>query len=129
MTEEDWKKAEEQCSLFTTCILEIDGFRVSISEERYKNKILILVYVDGYIKGKWLGTLNEEIQEQKFYNHKSRYLHRRKWQEFMRKNKSMFNGKNPKERVVYVESSFPSFLSLKRQYKKRFGNNIKLLES
>ncbi len=54
MTNEDWQCVKDNVGLFRTVALRCDGYNVDLCEERMGNKIVIAIYVDGYMKGKWL---------------------------------------------------------------------------
>jgi hypothetical protein len=62
MTKEEWKQAEAALkSLYYPVILKADGFEVTLILERvgaYKN--MIMVYIGGQFKGKWLSEDCEE---------------------------------------------------------------------
>ena len=61
-----WKIAKERCTLFSSCNLECDGYKISLKEGRSKNRILIGIYVNGWCKGEWFSKENENCPEIKF---------------------------------------------------------------
>ena len=62
MTKEDWKKAEEALkSFYQPVSINADGYAVTLILERvgpYKN--MIMVYISGQFKGKWIAEDCEE---------------------------------------------------------------------
>ena len=46
--------------------LMCDGFKVTLNEYRYKNSIRIVIYVDGWSRGKWLQP-GSKFPESKFF--------------------------------------------------------------
>lgn len=54
MTDSDWQYVRANVGLFRTVTLMCDGYKVQISEARSGNKIIITVYVNGFMRGKWL---------------------------------------------------------------------------
>lgn len=74
MTKEEWKQAEEILeSLYYPVNLKADGFDVTLILERvgtYKN--MIMVYIGGQFKGKWMSEDCEE--RRRFFQKKVRSL-------------------------------------------------------
>ena len=86
--------------------LRCDGHEVSAIVMTDKMKLIIQVYIDGFIKGEWL--LHEHEIGVKFYEKKTKYLSTKKEREEARKN--MNNKRFGKE--------FQAFF--KRQYEAKF---------
>jgi hypothetical protein len=105
----DYLKA--QCTLFTRAKLLIDGYKILIGEIRIKNKIIIEVYVNGWIKGEWMSDKCEEGR--KFHHHSLKQLHSAK---FMRECHKGLNKKQIKDfgiKQVYYPLITPYFPSIK----------------
>lgn len=55
MTKEDWENIERKlCYPGAGVNLKVDGYKVTLRVLREKMKMVIAVYVDGYIKAEWL---------------------------------------------------------------------------
>ena len=61
MTKEEWKQAEEKLnSAFGRVDLLVDGYAITIRKEPCdKMRLGLTVYVDGTIKGEWVGHFSE----------------------------------------------------------------------
>lgn len=68
MDKADWDKIKEKLStLFGKAELECDGYKVDLFKEYYnENRLCISVYIDGYMKGKWL---TEDCEERRRFAH------------------------------------------------------------
>lgn len=62
MTKQDWETAKEQCTMYSSANLMCDGCEISLSEGRYKNKILIQIFVNGLFCGAWFVSLLEDVK-------------------------------------------------------------------
>lgn len=62
MNKPDWDKVKEKLStLFGKAELECDGFKIALFKQQYnENRLCIAVYINGYMKGKWLAEDCEE---------------------------------------------------------------------
>lgn len=76
MTKQEWIEAEKLVTLYSALLLDCDGFRLSISETRSKNKIEVIVYVNGFLKGEWISNDCEE--RRRFYQKKKKQMHSQK---------------------------------------------------
>lgn len=56
MTDEQWKQVESRLSRpFGSVKMQIDGYKITVVVEPLKGmKLVLMVYVDGYFRGKWL---------------------------------------------------------------------------
>lgn len=85
ITKEQWEEIEKSLSRpYGGVKLRCDGHDVSAIVMTDKMKLVIEVYVDGFIKGEWL--LNEHEIGVKFYEKKTKYTLRQKEREEARKN-------------------------------------------
>ena len=68
MTKEEWKQAEEKLnSAFGRVDLLVDGYAITIQKEPCdKMRFGLTVYVDGYVKGKWV-VQDCEIRRKFYY--------------------------------------------------------------
>lgn len=77
-TKEQWEEiAKEMNSLFGSVHLKCDGYLLSTKMERDKNnRLYIVVYINGYIRGKWIEVVDDPEQfsdiPKRFYRHSSR---------------------------------------------------------
>ena len=131
MTKDDWKVAKERCTLFSSCELECDGYKISLKEGRSKNRILIGIYVNGWCKGEWFSKENENCPEIKFYPLKETFLYKKKdREEFLKMGKKYKNPmwiESAKKRYVYGDMTAASFEQIKTHLIKTC-KSIKLLD-
>lgn len=68
MNKADWDKVKKKlCTLFGKAELECDGYKVELIKGYYKeNRLCIFVYINGYMKGKWL---TEDCEERRRFAH------------------------------------------------------------
>jgi len=123
MEQADWDALKEQmASPWGYMKLKCDGFEISLSQEtdRAKKSWSTVVYVDGYLKGVWLGCdhkTGEPVHEEtrRFYRKVTRALHNKKDIEAYRK----IYGKRKATEMEAVKFftydwSWKSFSSLKK---------------
>lgn len=108
MTKDDWRKAEERCSLFSSCELLCDGYTIDLKEGRMKNKIVIDIYVNGKFRGEWLDIeLNKP--ESKFFPTKESFIYSKKRRQDWMKLAKKFKGSVITEAEVNKKIAFKSF--------------------
>ena len=68
MTDEQWKQVESRLSRpFGSVKMQIDGYKITVVVEPLKGmKLVLMVYVDGYFRGKWL-TEDCDIRRRFYY--------------------------------------------------------------
>ena len=123
MEQADWDELKEQMdSPYGSMKLKCDDFEVDIVQitEPGKKSWSTTVYVNGYIKGIWLGCDNktgepEHEETRRFYRKVTRSLHTKKDIEFYRK----MRGKREATRLAAIKFytydwSWKSFSSLKK---------------
>lgn len=74
ISKEQWSEIEVQLSSIMGRVeLMCDGYKISAEVERDKMKLVVSVYVDGYIRGQWM--FNKEGSEipLKFHQEKKRF--------------------------------------------------------
>jgi len=59
MTKQEWIEAEKHLSQFTHLEFMCDEYALTIYEMRYKNRIVISFYVNGWFKGIWYDECEE----------------------------------------------------------------------
>jgi hypothetical protein len=114
MTELEWAKAKKKCTLWSYAILNCDGFKVSLKEDRCGNKIVIQIFVNDYIRGSWFFTKEgeTEAEELKFYPRKQCYVHSKKQRDWYKKltskilKESLKSTLDKHEKVCLAPSSF-----------------------
>jgi hypothetical protein len=85
VSKEQWKEVEKQLSgIFGSVVLRCDGYEVLASVEGIGTlRQGIAVYVNGWIKGEWMGGEAEEAR--KFHRAMKRYLYSEKQRDEARK--------------------------------------------
>ncbi len=79
-TKEQWEEvAEDMNSMFGSAYLKCDGYLLSTRLERDKNnRLYIAVYVNGYLRGKWVEFVDDPEKfsdiPMRFCRHRSRQL-------------------------------------------------------
>lgn len=74
ITPADWARIEESLSgLFGSETLMCDGYKLTIVRKQDRNKLVLMVYVNDYIKGEWLAGDCEE---------RRRFMRRKTWRLF-----------------------------------------------
>ena len=72
MTDEQWKQVESRLSRpFGSVKMQIDGYKITVVVEPLKGmKLVLMVYVDGYFRGKWLTEdcdIRTQMRRQAFF--------------------------------------------------------------
>jgi hypothetical protein len=133
-TKEQWTEIQGQLnSQFTTTYLDCDGYLIAARMVRSKNKLVIQVYVDGYIDGKWIKSVKtiDEFAEvpKRFYRHARKNIWPRKLVKDMEK---LLGKRRCKEEGYYGEryTSFPWFNSAETfiSHLKKHNQSIELLD-
>jgi len=133
-TKEQWIDIERQLnSQFSTTYLECDGYLIAAQMVRDKNKLVIQVYVDGFIRGKWVESVKtiDEFADvpKRFYNHSRKNL----WPHKLIKDMEKILGKRRCKNEGYYDvryTSFPWFNSAKSfiSHLKKHNQSIELLD-
>ncbi|MXS82252.1 hypothetical protein [Nitrosomonas oligotropha] len=135
ITKEQWQKIEKSLSYpYGSVKLRCDGYDVSAFVMTDKMKLVIEVFVDGFIKGEWL--LNEHEIGIKFYEKKTKYTLNKKEREEARKNmnnkrlgidlREMFK-RHYENKYSYINPCWTSAKSFLRHIRKTC-NTIELIE-
>ena len=90
MTKEEWKQAEEKLnSAFSRVDLLVDGYKITVVVEPLKGmKLVLMVYVDGYFRGKWL-TEDCDIRRRFYYCSKRSLLTTKEKKRLQREKKAI----------------------------------------
>ena len=133
MTATDWEKVENKLSYpFGGVKLRIDGHDINIMVEKEGSKSLkyvLTVYVDGYIKGKWL-TNDCEIRR-KYYCKRTKSLLTKDFRKspvFKRMKKNEQEEWIKKYTYEYYSPYFSSFKTLKAHFTKN-NDSIELVDN
>ncbi len=115
MTKEDWQKLKDWwgCTFYTSFYLECDGHKISLSNEVYKMKVIIALYVDGWVKGEWLKK--DHPIGSKFYPLIRKGLYTSKE---LKANQKVFGKKSEhahQKYYEYVGMNWTSFAAFKKQ--------------
>lgn len=118
MTEQKWKLVEQELNcIFGSVNLECDGYKLYLRVEKAKSlKHVIAVYVNGYIKGKYMSKDSEVGQ--KFYFKSQKYLWSKKQRDRMLKafGKRAYKKNNWDEKYTNYLPYFSSFRTLKKEF-------------
>lgn len=133
LTKEEWARVEKAVSgLYGNAKLKVDGRDVTFARERIgKNRLGVVIYVDGSWEGKWFGEENEEIPEQRYLCPQEKYAYTAKSRAQMKKfsKKKLkewgYGDPNKKVRVFYPYAA--SLTPIRRHYQKTFAS-IELVE-
>ena len=119
MTKEQWKAVEQKVLLYpyTIAKLQADGHVLSLSMQRHKMRLVIVVYVDGKIDFNWL---NEDCEiRQKFFQLRKRSLLTRKDRERLKREKKSIREEITAQATYYSYSPYwTSFTALRRHLEK-----------
>lgn len=100
VSKEQWVEIEAQLSRIMGRVeLVCDGYKITASIERDKMKLVVTVYVDGYIKGEWI--FNKEGSEipLKFHQEKKRFVFGAKYRALLAKqSKSKYFSKDERDK-------------------------------
>jgi len=133
MTRQEWELVDRALSgLWGTARLRVDGREVWLDRALTgKNRLGIVVYVDGVIKTAWCGP-PKEIPEQKYLYPQRRYKYRRKYRRILRKmsrkRRRELGVGDPDERWTCYLPVFPSVRAVRWHYGRTF-ESIELLEA
>lgn len=125
---EDWKKVED--GMLTHPLanprLNVDGRTVRLHNVRDKQRIVIAVYVDGWIKGEWLNP-KKPCPEQAYMRKCEKNLFKKKEREEYAKFAKQFGKREAKKYLpdmtrtyVFFTPYFPSVRAIRLQYEKNF---------
>lgn len=123
MTKEQWKAVEQKVLLYpyTIAKLQADGHVLSLSMQRHKMRLVIVVYVDGKFNFKWL-TEDCEIRR-KFCQRKKRSLLTQKDRERLKREKKSIREKIQEQATYYSYSPYwTSFTALRRHLEQNCVN-------
>lgn len=124
MTKEDWENIERKlCYLGAGVNLKVDGYKVTLRVMREKMKMVIAVYVDGYIKGEWL-TADCDIRRRFYQRRKHSLLTAADKKKLAKKRKSI--QKAVQEQATYY--SFTPYWNSFRSLKCHFIKNNESIE-
>jgi hypothetical protein len=127
MTREDWKAVEDKLRWpGASARLRVDGRAVTLQVGRDKMKMVIMVFVDGFLRGAWLDA-KMPCPEQAFMCRRERYLWDKKARDAVAKYAKRY-GKLEARRVygdmdkkfVCFSSFFPSVPKVRAHYEKTF---------
>lgn len=130
MDKENWKKVEDALSgTYGSADMKVDGFTISFYRVLIsKNRLGIIMCVDGWMKGKWL--IND-CPENKFLRPCKKYLYSKKDREALRKlrkgSKRLKGCLDPDKIYEYKHGIWNSVASIRKYYEKTF-KNIKLIK-
>ena len=90
MTDEQWKQVESRLSRpFGSVKMQIDGYKITVVVELLKGmKLVLMVYVDGYFRGKWL-TEDCDIRRRFYYCSKRSLLTAKEKKRLQREKKAI----------------------------------------
>lgn len=113
LSKEQWAWAEENCTLFSSVKMNVDGkYLLSLTEQRTKNKIVIALYVNGQVKGAWFLCKPDEepAPELKYFPVKEEYMYKRSTREGLR----LMGRKDYDAKFKCSEMCFTSFAQARR---------------
>lgn len=130
MTREDWQIVEDKLFRYplASISLLVDGRTVRLHNVRDKQRIVIAVYIDGWIKGEWLNP-DKECPERAYMRAQPKYVFGKKYRDNLEKLEKKLGKKRAKELGVASDRNakrisywpwFPSVRALKSQYEKTF---------
>lgn len=132
VNDEVWKEMESGFGLFSPIRLKIEDDVITIKEERCKNKIVLAIYINSWLKG------NETEENQKRYWFEARIKHSKTDKEFFKDMAKLCKGEEKKKykklanetyRDSYFHPCFSSFRTLKSAYNKRHNEIYWIKES
>lgn len=128
MTREEWKKVEQLVDAGRSVLLGIEGRIITLRMERIKMKLVVIVYVDGELKGAWCASKSEH-EESRFMYRMQRCVYsakqRKIYAEAVRKlGKRALKGGladiDPNAKRTDLLPWFPSVTKVRTQYEKTF---------
>lgn len=128
MTDEQWKQAERQLSgLYGKVKMQIDGYEITVAVEPMKGmKLVLMVYVDGYFRGKWL-TEDCDIRRRFYYCSKRSLLNAKEKKRLQREKKAVREKIQKEMEYMTFSPYFGSFRTLKSHFLKH-NQSIELCE-
>jgi len=133
MTKEEWQEVEKALGgIYGRAKIKADGFEVVFSRRLVsKNRLAIVTYVDGYMKGVWIDA-GTEYPEQRCLRPASRYMCKPKERASLKKlgkrlRSSLGPAFDPDRKWHYFEVSWHSVAQIRRHYQKTF-QSLELLE-
>lgn len=124
MTKEDWESVERKlCYPGAGVHLKVDGYKVTLRVMTIKMKMVIAVYVDGYIKGEWLAK-DCDIRRKFYQKRKHSLLTAAGKKKLAKERKSV--QKAVKEQTTYY--SFTPYWNSIRSLKRHFIKNNESIE-
>ncbi len=129
MKREDWKKVEDRlCFPGARASLCVDGRAVVLEVRTDKMKMVIQVYVDGWVEGEWLDH-KKSCPEQRYMRRLENYLWSKKQRDEAAKwakrygkleARKLFGDMDKK--VVFFSPYFPSVRAVRTHYEKTFSS-------
>lgn len=90
ISKEQWQEIETQLSRFLGRVeLACDGYKIEAAVERDKMKLVVSVYVDGFIKGAWVFNEVDSEIPRKFHQEKKRFVFTAKYRALLLKQSKM----------------------------------------
>jgi hypothetical protein len=137
LTKEEWARVEEALSgIYGVVNLRVDEFQVTFQRRLIsKNRLGIVVYVGGEMKGTWFGDEKPDCPEQRYLYPHSRYVYTAKSRAAQKKlikkwgkrfSKECGQG-DPDQKTVCYKPFWPSATAIRRHYQKTF-TSIELIE-
>lgn len=128
MTDEQWKQAERKLSgLYGKVKMQIDGYEITVAVEPMKGmKLVLMVYVDGYFRGKWL-TEDCDIRRRFYYCSKRSLLNAKEKKRLQREKKAVREKIQKEMEYMTFSPYFGSFRTLKSHFLKH-NQSIELCE-
>ncbi|WP_027714920.1 hypothetical protein [Desulfuromonas sp. TF] len=133
MTKEDWEKVEKALSgTYGRAKLKVDGREVTFARGLIdKNRLGIGTYVDGKLRGEWIGSKNEH-PEQRYLRPAFKFTHKPKTRATLnkmskRQRKELGEYWDPDHKYHYFSFWWNNVTEIRRHYQKTF-KSIELLE-
>lgn len=123
MTKEQWKAVEQKVLLYPYTIskLQADGHVLSLSMQRHKMRLVIVVYVDGKIDFNWL--IEDCEIRRKFFQQRKHSLLTQKDRERMKREKKSIRDEIQEQATYYSYSPYwTSFTALRRHLEQNCVN-------
>jgi len=129
MTKEDWKKVEDRLRFpGARASLRVDGKDVILEVRTDKMKMVIQVYVDGWVRGEWLDT-KKSCPEQSYMRRHERFLWPKKERDaaakfakrWGKREAKKYMGDMDKKFVCFIPY-FPSVSAVRTHYEKTFSS-------
>lgn len=84
INKEQWAEIENRLSgVFGQVELLCDGYKITAAIERIKMKLVVSIYVDGFIKGEWIFNDGNSEIPRKFYKEVKRFVFHAKYRALM----------------------------------------------